>query len=87
MQNPQVTTFEHVIGRIADVWKLPRIEFWREVLTFAAVGSIVLLLELLGRWNRSEFFDAASAMVLLLTFAMAYSWHRRFRLRWTRLVH
>lgn len=61
-------------------------EFWRETLTLSAVAMLLLLVELLGRFNPSEFFDAASAMILLLTLAMTAAWHRRLRLRWTRGV-
>ena len=75
-----------VRGQLTNLWRLPRGAFWREVVTLSAIGGIVLLVELLGRWHRSEYFDAGCVMVLALTVAMAFSWHKRLRLYWTRQV-
>jgi len=65
------------------MWRMPRQQFWREALTLSAVAMLLLLIEMLGRLNRSETFDAASGLVLILAVAMTVSWHRRLRLRWT----
>jgi len=71
------------LERSVPMWRMPRQQFWREALTLSAVAMLLLLIEMLGRLNRSETFDAASGLVLILAVAMTVSWHRRLRLRWT----